>query len=197
MLGKLNDTSYDIQRKWVRFLLERVGHNNLPRLLKYYIQIGWISDQAAERLLEIANLEKRYKGPSWTLSAEEQRISRLFIEKLSGKDIDDYLLTVPVPEKARVIKKKIEIRPLENMHPIEKKKMEMKLHRSEVTIINLEQELEEKYSEIQKLKERVHELETELEKKEEEIMRHDIFRNILDDNITLRNIRYSFRKKMD
>jgi len=46
-------------------------------------------------------MEKRYKGASWTLSAQEQRISRLFIEKLKGREIDDSLLSVHFPGKAK------------------------------------------------------------------------------------------------
>jgi len=114
-----------------------------------------MSEQAAERLLDIADMEKRYKGASWTLSAEEQRISRLFIEKLKGRDIEDSLLNVPFSGKARpYIEKKIKIMPSEHIHPAEKKKMEFNIHRREVTINNLEQELEEKYSEIGELKKR-------------------------------------------
>jgi len=72
----------------------------------YYQSIGWISGSAAEKLLDMASLEKRYKGDSWTLSAEEQRISRLFIEKLTGQDIEDSLLNVPFQARQGLILKK-------------------------------------------------------------------------------------------
>src|SRR3972149_7782317 len=101
MPEELTDTSYETQRKWLKFLLERVGHNNLPKLLDYYKNIGWISDSAVSRMLELSYAEKRFKGTSWTLSAEEQRISRLFIEKLNGREIEDSLLNVPSPGKAK------------------------------------------------------------------------------------------------
>jgi archaellum component FlaD/FlaE len=29
--------------QWLMFMLERVGHNNLPMLLDYYENLGWIS----------------------------------------------------------------------------------------------------------------------------------------------------------
>lgn len=187
MLEQLTDTTIETQRKWLKFLLERVGHNNLPRLLNYYQGIGWISGSAAEKLLDIANLEKRYKGASWTLSAEEQRISRLFIEKLKGQDIEDSFLNVPFSGKARPdIEKKIRIKPAEHIHPVEKKKMEISIHRREVTINNLEQELEEKYSEIGELKERIRELEKALLESREELMRKKIFMEIMDQNIRLK-----------
>jgi len=189
MLEELGDNSIETQRKWIKFLLERVGHNNLLRLLNYYKSIGWISDPVAQRLLELASIEKRYKGISWTLSAQEQRISRLYIEKLEGRIIEDSLLQVQLPGKAKpYVEKKIEIRPAEYMHPVEKKKMEFNIHRREVTISNLEEELDEKYSQIEKLNFRISELEKELLKSNKELMRNKIYMEIMDQNIRIKKI---------
>jgi len=187
MLEELTGSSIETQRKWLKFLLERVGHNNLSKLLNYYVSLGWISESASVRLLEMASLEKRYKGASWTLSAEEQRISRFFIEKLKGGEIEDSLLNVHVPGKARPdIERKIEIRQPERIHPAEKKKMEISLHRREVTINNLELELEEKYAQIEQLKERIRELETAFEENRKELMKTKIYMDIMDQNIRLK-----------
>ena len=187
MLEQLTDTTIETQRKWLKFLIERVGHNNLPRLFNYYQSIGWISGSAAEKLLDISSLEKRYKGASWTLSAEEQRISRLFIEKLKGRDIVDSLLNVPFSGKARPdIEKKIQIKQAEHINPVEKKKMEISIHRREVTINNLEQELEEKYARINELNKRITDLEKALNDSQTEIMRKKIFMEIMDQNIRLK-----------
>ena len=187
MLEELTATSIETQRKWLKFLLERVGHNNLPKLLNYYTSIGWISESASIRLLEMANLEKRYKGASWTLSAEEQRISRFFIEKLKGEDIEDSLLNVHIPGKAKPdIEKKMEIRQPERIHPVEKKNMEISIHRREVTINNLEQELEEKYAEIDNLKEKIRELETAFEENRKELRKNNMYRDLMDQNIRLK-----------
>jgi hypothetical protein len=196
MLEELNDTSIEIQRKWLKFLLERVGHNHLPKLLNYYKSIGWISESAANRMLEIASIEKRYKGISWTLSAEEQRISRLYIEKLKGREIEDSLLNVPFPGKARPdIEQRIEIRQTEYMHPVEKQKMEVRIHRREVTINNLEQELEENYAEIGKLKERIRELEKALDESSMELKRNKIYMEIMDQNIRIKKIDHKLYNK--
>jgi len=187
MLEQLTDSTIETQRKWLKFLIERVGHNNLPRLFNYYQSIGWISGSAAEKLLDMASLEKRYKGDSWTLSAEEQRISRLFIEKLTGQDIEDSLLNVPFSGKARPdIEKKIQMKPLEHIHPVEKKKMEISIHRREVTINNLEQELEEKYTRISELNKRIMELENALIDSQAEMMRKKIFMEIMNLNIKVK-----------
>lgn len=187
MLDEFTGSSIETQRKWLKFLLERVGHNNLPKLLNYYVSIGWISESASNRLLEMASLEKRYKGTSWTLSAEEQRISRFFIEKLKGGEIEDSLLNVHVPGKARPdIERKIEIRQPERIHPVEKKKMEISIHRREVTINNLELELEEKYTEIEQLKERIRKLETAFEENRKELMKNKMYMDLMDQNIRLK-----------
>lgn len=195
MLEKLSDTTFETQLKWLKFLLERVGHNNLPKLLNYYESIGWISAPASRKLLEIAHSQKRYKGISWTLSAEEQRISRLFIEKLKGRDIQDSLLTIPFPGKAKPdVEKKIAVRPPERIHPVEKKKMEISIHRREVTISNLEQELEEKYAEISMLREKIQELAAELFETRNELMRNKIYMDIMDQNIMLKKAVHVGRK---
>jgi hypothetical protein len=196
MLDELNDTSIEIQRKWLKFLLERVGHNHLQKLLNYYKSIGWISESAADRMLEIASIEKRYKGISWTLSAEEQRISRLYIEKLKGREIDDSLLNVPFPGKARLdTEQRIIIRQTEYMHPVEKQKMEVRIHRREVTINNLEHELEENYEEIRKLKERIRELEKALDESSKELQRNRIYMEIMDQNIRIKKIDHKLYNK--
>jgi len=189
MLEELEDNSIETQRKWIKFLLERVGHNNLPRLLNYYKSIGWISDPVAQRLLELASIEKRFKGVSWTLSAQEQRISRLYIEKLKGHIIEESLLQIPFPGKARPdMEKKVEIRPAQYLHPVEKKKMEFNIHRREVTISNLEKELDEKYTEIEALNERIRELEAQLLESNKELMRNKIYMEIMDQNIRIKKI---------
>jgi len=189
MLEGLDDNSIETQRKWLKFLLERVGHNNLPRLLNYYKSIGWINDPVADRLLELASIEKRYKGVSWTLSAQEQRISRLYIEKLKGLAIEDPLLQVPFPGKARPdVENKIEIRYADYMHPVEKKKMEFNIHRREVTISNLEKELDEKYTQIEKLNVRIGELEAQLLESNKELMRNKIYMELMDQNIRIKKI---------
>lgn len=192
MLVAISNASGETQKKWLKFLIERVGHNNLPKLLDYYISIGWISQKAADTLLDMALIEPRYKGESWTLSAHEQRISRLFIEKLKGRDIDESLLDVPFPGKAVPdIERKISIKPPEHLHPEEKKKMEFNIHRREVIIKNLEMELDEKYSEIKKLNERIRELETDLLDMRNVRMLDKIYLDLMNQNLRLKKAQKS------
>lgn len=197
MLEKLTDISIETQRKWLRFMLERVGQNNLPGLLDYYKNIGWLGIPAANRLLDLAAQEKRYKGTSWTLSAEEHRISRLYIEKLKGRQVDETLLSAPVPGKAiPELEKKVEIkitRPTQPIHPADKKKMEFTIHRREVTIKNLEEELEEKESKIDELQYKIRELEGQLDEYRMETKRNMIFMGLFDQNTRLRKASFGKR----
>ncbi|MCX9083430.1 MAG: hypothetical protein OIN87_01365 [Candidatus Methanoperedens sp.] len=189
MLEELDDNSKETQTGWMRFLLERVGHNNLPHLLDYYKSIGWISDPVAQQLLLLANEQKRIKGTSWTLSAKEQRISRLYIEKLKGQDIDDLLLQVNPPGKAiPEQEKQIETAPVEFIHPVEKTKMEFNIHRRDITIGGLEKELGKKYAQIEELNARIRELEDELLEKNNELMKNKIYMEIMDQNTRIKKI---------
>jgi archaellum component FlaD/FlaE len=48
--------------RWVRFLLDRVDHEDIPELLRYYNRIGWIGEGLAEELTEIADGTKVQEG---------------------------------------------------------------------------------------------------------------------------------------
>lgn len=171
-------------------MLERVGNNNLSRLLDYYINIGWISTSVADSLLMLAENEKhRYEGSTWTLSPEEHSICMLFIEKLMGKKVD--IFSVPKPGKARLEPEKREKKPTEGYleaHLREKGNLEFAINRHEVTIKNLEQELEKKDVEIQRLKEATVELEKSLKEYQNEINKNRVYKEILEENIKLRKI---------
>jgi hypothetical protein len=190
------DTKEKILSQWLMFMLERVGHNNLPHLLDHYEDLGWISMNVSEKLIGIAESQKeRYEGPSWTLSAEEHRTSMLFIEKLQGKPVEISVLSTLAPIKAKL--QQIErVAPREGYiesHRLEKEGLEFAVQRREVTIRNLEVELEKKDVEISKLKEIMQELEYQLNESRDEVKNHKIYRGILEENITLKNVDF-FRK---
>jgi archaellum component FlaD/FlaE len=197
MLQELDDTTKHLQRKWLIFMLERVGQNNLPRLLDYYESIGWISGGVAKKLIELADKEKRYKGPTWTLSAQEHGKSMIFIERISGRHIDKtFLNTHPgkaVLESDNIQKKKPRAGYLEGNRS-KKGKMAYTIQRQEVTIKNLEQELEKKDTEIEKLGEKIHELEQELNETREKVKKNLIFRGLLEENIRLAKGSYRVHK---
>ncbi|MDO8724773.1 MAG: FlaD/FlaE family flagellar protein [Candidatus Methanoperedens sp.] len=184
--------------QWLMFMLERVGHNNLSRLLDHYENLGWISMDVSDKLVELAETQKqRYVGPSWTLSAEEHRISMLYIEKLQGKPVEIPLLSAitqikisqtkakPLqPERETVRESYIE------SHRLEKNELEFAVQRREVTITNLEDELEKRDLEIGKLKDIIQELEYQLNEYLDEIKKNRIYKGILEENIRLKKVEF-------
>lgn len=187
MLEELSDSSIEIQRQWLRFMLERVGHGNLAGLLEYYVSLGWISRSVPKRLLELARREKHQKGTSWTLSAREHRISMLFIEKLMGRHVDDSLLPISGKRKAELIPAGHRAKHLEEKLR-EFEKMKFMVHRREVTIKNLEQGLEDRDTEIVMLKEKLNEVEEQLKESLMEEKKNKIYREVLEENIRLKKI---------
>lgn len=183
------DTNEKILEQWLRFMLERVGHNNLPLLLDHYEDIGWISSNVSDKLIELAESQKqRYVGPSWTLSAEEHRVSMLFIEKLQGKPVEISVLSTIAPIKAK-LQQNERAAPREGYiesHRLEKEDLEFAVQRREVTIRNLEVEIEKKDVEISKLKENIQELEYQLNESRDEVKNHRIYRGVLEENIRLK-----------
>lgn len=171
-------------------MLERAGHNNLSTLLDYYENIGWISENVSRRMLELARAEKRYKGTSWTLSAKEHRVSMLFIKKLMGEKIDDPLLKDQGERKAEpVYLKKGEMRPRAGYMEAQRResdRMKVLIHRREVTIKNLERELEDKDLEVRRLEKKITSLEDRIAKYSTEDRKNKIYRKVLGENIKLR-----------
>lgn len=175
------------------FMLERVGNNNLPRLLDYYENLGWISMDVSDRLIELSETQKQqFIGPSWTLSAEEHRICMLFIERLQGKPVEISLLSTMASAKAKPQQPE-RTAPREGYieaHRREKNELEIAVQRREVTIKNLEDELAKKDLEINKLKEIIQEIEYQLNEKVDEVKKNRIYRGILEENIRLRKVKF-------
>ena len=71
------------------FLLNMVGPNNLPSILDYYIEIGWISETARLDLLAYASgLGFAEEKPDWKLSTEDHLKALWFIDQLCGHKTD-------------------------------------------------------------------------------------------------------------
>lgn len=71
------------------FLLELVGPNNLPSILDYYVEIGWISETARLELLAYAGgMDYPEDKADWKLSAEDHLKTLWFVEQLCGYKID-------------------------------------------------------------------------------------------------------------
>ncbi|MCZ7356596.1 MAG: hypothetical protein O8C66_04915 [Candidatus Methanoperedens sp.] len=67
---------------WVKFLMERVGRNNLSDILEYYVEIGWISEEVSSKMADYANgIDYYVEKSTWNL-LEVHTKSLLFIEQL-------------------------------------------------------------------------------------------------------------------
>lgn len=107
--------------RWVRFLLGRVEHGDVPELFRYYNRIGWISEDLTEELTEIADgmkvrealdvstsiagagdpsSKKASKGQTrsapaseggWRMDPEDHLRSWIFISELGGSEVDKNL----------------------------------------------------------------------------------------------------------
>lgn len=81
--------------EWLEFLLEIVGKNNIPDILSYYVELGWISEEVRLELLRYADgINYFADGVTWKLSPDDHVKSIWFIERLAGLNIDKNMLTI-------------------------------------------------------------------------------------------------------
>ncbi|NJE13534.1 FlaD/FlaE family flagellar protein [Thermococcus sp. LS2] len=78
-----------IALKWLGFLIDRVGIQNLERVLEFYYEIGWISENVLNTLLRYAKgTRPHHRDPEWKpaekLTVQDHLVSLLFIERLKG-----------------------------------------------------------------------------------------------------------------
>ncbi|VUT27972.1 MAG: Archaeal flagella protein [Candidatus Syntrophoarchaeum sp. GoM_oil] len=84
--------------RWVEFLLERVGRNNLLEALNYYVHIGWVAKELRNQAMEYATGMDYYKDKAeWRLAPEDHKKSLLFIEMIRGNEVD--MITVNLVEQ--------------------------------------------------------------------------------------------------
>ncbi|NJE04847.1 flagellar protein [Thermococcus sp. M36] len=75
--------------KWLGFLIDRVGMQNLENVLEFYYQIGWISEEVLYTLLRYAEgIRPHHRESDWRpdekLTIQDHLVSLLFIERLRG-----------------------------------------------------------------------------------------------------------------
>lgn len=94
--------------KWLQYLVDRIGKNNLPDALGYYVDIGWISEDV---LFDLLNYSKGItEGPTPTgayptqLPAKDHLQSLLFIQKIKGVQLDDRFLSKIERDMEKIIK---------------------------------------------------------------------------------------------
>jgi len=98
--------------KWLQYLVDKCGHSQLPIILDYYVDIGWISDEAKISLLDysqgITDEDNKNESKSKTLSnlpAKDHIQSLLFIQKLKGINFDKHFLDRIEGELSRITRK--------------------------------------------------------------------------------------------
>jgi flagellar protein FlaD len=109
-----NLSSYVTLMKWIEFLMERAGTENLHKILEWYADIGWINDEVYMTMLTYAKGIDYDGGPLLSqnqddddntivgLSPNDHIRSLLFIEKINGKKLERTLLTSLEDEIVRV-----------------------------------------------------------------------------------------------
>ncbi len=79
---------------WVKFLMEKVGRNNLSDILEYYVEIGWISEEVSSMMADYANgIDYYVEKSTWNLP-EVHTKSLLFIEQLRRRKKDKKLFSL-------------------------------------------------------------------------------------------------------
>ncbi|WP_456453601.1 FlaD/FlaE family flagellar protein [Thermococcus sp.] len=105
-------TSTMIALKWLGFLIDRAGMQNLENVLEFYYEIGWISEEVLNTMLKYANGTKpHHREPNWRpedkLTIQDHLISLLFIERLRGVRISREILD-SIEREMKVINRVLE-----------------------------------------------------------------------------------------
>lgn len=81
-----------IVMKWLQYLIDRVGKDNISNVLNYYVDIGWISDDVKSRLLEYCEGITEESKERKKLVAQDHIQSFLYIQRLKGVNIDEHFM---------------------------------------------------------------------------------------------------------
>ena len=98
--------------KWLQYLLDKCGRDNLSNILDYYVDIGWISQNAKISLIDYSqgitgesNNEEVTRQNITNLPSKDHIQSLIFIQKLKGKQFDKHFIDRIDGELARITKK--------------------------------------------------------------------------------------------
>ena len=98
--------------KWLQYLIDRCGRVYLSEVLEYYVDIGWISEEAKIGLLDystgITEDTKKHdttRKPVSHLPSKDHIQSLLFIQKLKGNRLDKHFLDRIDGELSKITKK--------------------------------------------------------------------------------------------
>jgi flagellar protein FlaD len=97
--------------KWLQYLIDKCGRDNLSNILDYYVDIGWLSQDAKISLIDyshgIQEEKKRDEtGKSVTdLPSRDHIQSLIYIQKLKGIQLDRHFIDRIDGELTRITKK--------------------------------------------------------------------------------------------
>lgn len=107
-----NPESVIVLMKWLQYLIDKCGRDNLSSILDYYVDIGWISQNAKISLIDyshgITEVEKNgeiTRKDITDLPSKDHIQSFIFIQKLKGKQFDKHFIDRIDNELTRITKK--------------------------------------------------------------------------------------------
>ncbi|HID25753.1 MAG TPA: hypothetical protein EYP23_04750 [Thermoplasmata archaeon] len=93
--------------KWLQYLVDKVGKSRVLEVLNYYVDVGWITEEAKMKLLEYCEGITVREGSETNASellAKDHIQSFLFIQKLMGSKVDEYFLNRIERDISKLIK---------------------------------------------------------------------------------------------
>ena len=106
-----NPESVIILMKWLQYLIDKCGRDNLSNILDYYVDIGWISEDAKISLIDYShgiteeNKEADSNKNISDLPSKDHIQSLVFIQKLKGNQFDKHFIDKIDSEMSRITKK--------------------------------------------------------------------------------------------
>ena len=98
--------------RWLQYLIDKCGRSNLANILEYYVDIGWISQDAKINLIDYSHgiTEKERKGETarkhiTDLPSKDHIQSFIYIQKLKGIQFDKHFIDRIESEISRITKK--------------------------------------------------------------------------------------------
>ncbi|UCF50340.1 MAG: hypothetical protein JSU91_02330 [Thermoplasmatales archaeon] len=107
-----NPESVIILMKWLQYLIDKCGRPNLTNILDYYVDIGWISEDAkmniidySQGITEKSKNEETTKKQITDLPSKDHIQSLIYIQKLKGLQFDKHFIDRIESEISRITKK--------------------------------------------------------------------------------------------
>lgn len=107
-----NPESVVILMKWLQYLIDKCGRPNLSNILDYYVDIGWISQEAKMSLIDYSQgITDKAKNDETTkkhitdLPSKDHIQSLIYIQKLKGMQFDKHFIDRIESEISQITKK--------------------------------------------------------------------------------------------